>query len=477
MPIPVRNWVLFLAWSVSLYLGFEVSVEREYLFVFWLPIPSVLILTFLFFKEKKWFFVSASALLGVVFYKALMQGMWVSVTLYMGALGVMAYLIERIQVRIASENKMSETILEKSEKSLGLMKSRFDQEEEKIRAFQNKVDSLTRLFEVAKDFNVCLTFDSLLETIQKSVLGFLQGARLRLLVLPSGISDELKSFELREGLSEIWKVEKPSGDFLQAVRSLKEPQVIRAEGENVFIRFLEKSGAVQYPLWIFPLQSEKETIALLFFEGAVEDEFYQFQIIAGQLALQIQKTLLYEKVHSLSIYDGLTQVYTRRHFDERFEEEFKRAFSQNLSLSILMLDLDHFKLINDRFGHLVGDRILKEIAEVIRGQIRTVDLVGRYGGEEFILVLPGTDKKGSFEAAERIRSAVAKKKFKVYDEEIRVTASIGIASFPEDFVKKESEPYRPEWKRELVSLSDSALYLAKEDGRNQVKVLKNQRKG
>jgi diguanylate cyclase (GGDEF)-like protein len=215
---------------------------------------------------------------------------------------------------------------------------------------------------------------------------------------------------------------------------------------------------------------------VLFVEGAFERDFYQFRIVAGQLALQIQKTLLYEKVHSLSLFDGLTKTYVRRHLEKRLDEELRRSYDHKLELAVLMLDLDHFKTINDRYGHLVGDRILKEVAEVIRKRIRLVDLIGRYGGEEFIVVLPGTDRKGAREAGERIRSAVAKKRFKVYDDELRVTVSIGIASFPGDLGDLERKDFDPGWRREVIDIADSALYLAKDDGRNQIKTYRKKTK-
>ena len=105
---------------------------------------------------------------------------------------------------------------------------------------------------------------------------------------------------------------------------------------------------------------------------------------------------------------------------------------------------------------------------MIQENVRTVDLVGRYGGEEFILIFPEADVKGSEEAAERIRSAVAKRKIRVYDEEVRITISIGIAVFPQD-VENADKAFNPLWKEQLIERADQALYQAKEDGRNQVK--------
>jgi len=132
-----------------------------------------------------------------------------------------------------------------------------------------------------------------------------------------------------------------------------------------------------------------------------------------------------------------------------------------------MLDIDHFKVYNDTFGHLVGDVTLREVAKIIKESVRRVDLIARYGGEEFAIILPETTKQGGLEAAERIREAAACKRFKVYDEETRVTVSIGVASFPADMGHTLTE-YYPDIPLELLQHADQALYQAKKEGRNRV---------
>ena len=123
-----------------------------------------------------------------------------------------------------------------------------------------------------------------------------------------------------------------------------------------------------------------------------------------------------------------------------------------------MLDIDHFKEYNDKYGHLVGDAILKEVAGTIKESIRQVDSVGRYGGEEFLIILTETDKNGARFAAERIRQAVESKRIKVYDEDLKATVSIGIATFPEDAEETQA----------LIEKADKSLYRAKQTGRNRI---------
>ena len=125
-----------------------------------------------------------------------------------------------------------------------------------------------------------------------------------------------------------------------------------------------------------------------------------------------------------------------------------------------MADIDTFKDFNDRYGHLVGDAILKEVARTVKENIRQVDAVGRFGGEEFIVILTETDKNGARFAAERIRQAVEDKRIKVYDEDLKVTISIGVSTFPEDAKDLDA----------VIDKADKALYRAKQGGRNRVTV-------
>jgi diguanylate cyclase len=150
---------------------------------------------------------------------------------------------------------------------------------------------------------------------------------------------------------------------------------------------------------------------------------------------------------------------------ERFREELKRAFRYQFPLSVLMVDVDHFKSYNDKFGHLVGDKTLREVAQIIRDNVRRVDVIGRYGGEEFVIAAPEIEKKKGLELAERIRLAVAQKHFQLYDEETHATVSIGVSSFPIDLEVKE---FSEIGLTELIQKADQALYEAKVKGRNRI---------
>ena len=207
-----------------------------------------------------------------------------------------------------------------------------------------------------------------------------------------------------------------------------------------------------------PLLVEKKMLAIMTMENIKEDDFDRLSLVAAQLALAINKAQLYQEVQRLSLVDGLTGTFLRRHFQERLEEELERSRQHQLPLSFLMADIDHFKEYNDKYGHLVGDAVLKDIAHLLEEGVREIDLVGRYGGEEFSLLLTETNREGALQVAERLRLSVEKHRFKAYDEVGQATISMGLATFPEDAREAES----------LIDKADRALYQAKQSGRNKV---------
>ncbi len=210
--------------------------------------------------------------------------------------------------------------------------------------------------------------------------------------------------------------------------------------------------------YFFPLTIDGNMFGYLSVYGLRPEEREQFQIFGHQFILGLKRAELFKRVQTLAVTDSLTSAFSRRYWAERFREEIVRSKHFNYRFSFLMIDIDHFKFYNDHYGHLVGDVILKEAAAIIRENIRQIDLLGRYGGEEFSLILTETDKEGALFAAERIRRAVESRRIKAYDEDLRITISIGVATFPQDACEMES----------LVDSADKFLYMAKNGGRNRV---------
>ncbi len=182
-------------------------------------------------------------------------------------------------------------------------------------------------------------------------------------------------------------------------------------------------------------------------------------IFAQQIEMAITIAGLFEEVKAQAVTDGLTGLYNRRYFEEYLKKEVKRALRQQQAFSIIGLDLDHLKQINDQYGHAYGDLAIKTVAEVLKKNARSIDTAARMGGEEFNVILPGVDSQGAMIAAERIRKALEAEKLDTIDH---VTASIGVATFLEHSDSIE----------DVLELTDQAMYQSKRNGRNQVTLAK-----
>ncbi|MDT8316616.1 MAG: sensor domain-containing diguanylate cyclase [bacterium] len=214
-----------------------------------------------------------------------------------------------------------------------------------------------------------------------------------------------------------------------------------------------------------PLIAERKTIGILYVDDFKKREFSKkdesiIALLATQAAAAIEKLQILEKTRRLAITDELTSLYNHRHFVNLLQEELKRAKRYKRSLSIMLIDIDHFKHYNDTNGHLKGNDALKECSIVMLETIRNLDILARYGGEEFAVILPEADKREVEKCAERMRAAIEKRAFCNESAQPlgKLTISIGYATFPDD-AKVE---------RSLINRADIALYKAKDKGRNRV---------
>ena len=188
-----------------------------------------------------------------------------------------------------------------------------------------------------------------------------------------------------------------------------------------------------------------------------DDTKNKIKMFSQSLSLALHNAIIHEQMQKLATIDPLTSLTNRRYGLVRLKEEYSRAVRSESPLSVIMFDIDHFKKINDTYGHICGDRVLIEIARIVKSLIREGDIIMRYGGEEFCLILPGASIDDSYKLAERIRFAVQEHEIRYANYNIKTTISLGISSYPEIDVKNEQE---------LLKVADEMLYISKEGGRN-----------
>jgi diguanylate cyclase (GGDEF)-like protein len=212
---------------------------------------------------------------------------------------------------------------------------------------------------------------------------------------------------------------------------------------------------------VFPLKAGEAVLGTLVLgskrRGAFDpDTTRMLEMMALQAAQSIQRARLFEQAERMAITDGLTGLLNHRTFQTRMDECLAAATRYGKRLSLIIADIDHFKAVNDTYGHPIGDLVLKGVAQVLQAEARTTDLVARYGGEEFSILMPETDADGAAVIAERIREKVQGRVFDTENGPLTVTLSLGIATYPDDGQVKAA----------LIDLADASLYHAKRQGRN-----------
>jgi diguanylate cyclase (GGDEF)-like protein len=236
-------------------------------------------------------------------------------------------------------------------------------------------------------------------------------------------------------------------------------------------RLMQEQGAMPQTPKVFerperavgmPIREGQELLGYLYArvpEGVAPQAWLaKSQSFCSELIVAFKRVKLFQEVERLSEIDGLTGVRRRGAFDKRIAEEAVRARTFKTTFGLMLLDIDHFKSLNDRYGHPFGDQVLKRVGALLNASVYETDYVARYGGEEFVILLPRAEAAGALRKAEAIRAVIEAESFTVGFETVKVTVSIGLAHFPRDASGPE----------DLVARADAAMYAAKSGGRNQV---------
>ncbi len=251
--------------------------------------------------------------------------------------------------------------------------------------------------------------------------------------------------------------------LIKAIDSVRNPLILKDAAHDP--RFEKWDIKEQSRSWMgIPLIRNHITIGYLTLDNNqpdiyTEEDANTAQLFANGAAIVIENAKLYEKSQQLATSDALTSIFNRRHFYELALNEFERSVRYKAPLSVIMLDIDHFKYINDKYGHLTGDQILISFVQRVHAELRTSDIFARYGGEEFIILLPETDNQQAIQVAERIRLVTAEKPFANKKTAPYITISLGVATLDPSCDNLDT----------LIDRSDKALYEAKQIGRNRVR--------
>ena len=224
-------------------------------------------------------------------------------------------------------------------------------------------------------------------------------------------------------------------------------------------------GSPSRSLLCVPIVNKKRTIGGLEAVNKTGDGPFDEQDLAllvklvDQAEIAIERAYLYQKMADLAVTDDLTKLFNFRYLDQTLDIELRRGQRYGANVSLIFLDMDYFKQVNDRYGHLMGSRVLIEVAQILIQNLRDVDIIARYGGDEFVVVLPETPLDVTYRIAQRLRVALREHAFlEAEGHPIKLTASYGIASYPTHARNK----------KDLIRLADQAMYRAKNSGRDQI---------
>ena len=331
------------------------------------------------------------------------------------------------------------------QKISGLDSELIDLEKEKS-SLENEIDKINQLYILGRE---------LVERMElEDVLGHLQ----RILLNRPGVNNVgIFSWDKNS-----WKVlsctdQELRDKLLVFVRGQKQ---LKAEKEIKQLPPPEFLSGKSVIFWPIRLEKDLMTGVLIIAENESAGRYVdEGEIFIPQIALGLKRTRLFAEVRDRSRADGLTGLYLRRYFLERLQTEVQRAKRYSGIFSLLILDLDFFKKVNDSYGHIVGDKVLCGVSRIFIDCLRPGDLVGRYGGEEFIILIPMSKREEILHIAKEINKLISEKEFSAENEKFNVTISIGISHYPQDGTSAES----------LISSADQALYWVKTNGRNGIK--------
>jgi len=323
----------------------------------------------------------------------------------------------------------------------------------RLREFRHALARLGDVLASTRDRQVMVT--ALLETTTTYL-----GAPASVFYVTVAGSERLRPMEKLGAAASAPLGELPGGAGIAGAASRAHGAVLWPAGGDLHPSPLEpETGAGAMAI---PVRSGGHPFGVLGYYGRTspfeEEDIDSLEILVRQAETAIENSFLYEEAVRLSLTDGMTGLWNRRNFDLRLESELSRALRFSEPFAVVFVELDQMKAVNDRWGHQAGDTVLIELARRLTEAVREVDVVARWGGDEFTLLLPKTGLDGALLLAEKIRAAVGTAPFRIDDGSLDITISVGVAAYPEHGSSG----------KDLVNAADGAMYRAKARGRNRV---------
>ena len=333
-----------------------------------------------------------------------------------------------------------------------------------------KIRELSVFHEVGKALTSTLDLNQVLQTIMEKISSFFRPDTWSLLLVDEETGElyfEIAIGEAAEALKgmRLKPGEGIAGWVIEHGQPLIVPNV--AEDERFAPRLDEVTKVQTRSVVCMPVRGRDKILGVIELINYIaelkldEDDLFRLQALADYAAIAIENARYVQRIHELTITDDCTKLYNSRYLHAVLDAEVYRSTRYQYEFSLIFVDIDYFKKVNDKHGHLVGSKLLAQLGNLIKGHLRLIDFAFRYGGDEFVILLPQTPKRSAINVARRLLQLVGRHTF--MSEEglnLKITVSLGVASFPEDAANKEK----------IIHLADEAMYLVKRNERNAIAV-------
>lgn len=341
------------------------------------------------------------------------------------------------------------------------------EQDDRVRALERKIERLSLFHEVGKSLASTLDLQKILETVMEKISDFLHPDTCSLMMLDQKSGELYYEMAIGASADNLKDVRIKLGDGVAGwVAGQGEPLIIKdAPNHPRFNSQNECRCLNAQSILCVPVKGREKVLGVIELVNSSKNQrFHEEDIsvlanLADYAAIALENARYVQRIHQLTITDDCTTLYNARHLNFVLEAEIYRSIRYGYEFSVIFIDLDHFKQVNDTHGHLAGSRLLWHVGNLIKSHLRMIDYAFRYGGDEFVVLLPQTSKHNALSVVRRLRHILNSEVF-LNDEglNVKITASFGVAAFPSDARSR----------RDLLHLADEAMYMVKNTTRNNI---------